>query len=1043
MTIKVILSYKREIIIHHLQVNLKKVSDSNILEKRRFNDYLCSKYTSCQNIENLKDINYSKNIKSSASTNFIKEKNYNTKSTDNSPPKKKSFKMLSERINLLNSCQNKWNSRTDNNKNNELSQLKNMGSIISHRRQALLQASDDWKNRVNKDVNSKTIFSMSKTNITTKPNVITSNNKMDGGLKSCILSESVKEKVYDRDGEKEEDKNRSNTNINGSQSHSIKSKITSANQLIQLKLPTMDININNDAKNLDILKKNNFDEEDTNNIKLLGRIPIPKGPPRRRPTNIGGRIIPFKNVDKNIGENIDKKIHSKLNNLLTLLNTDNEICEEIKYCNENETQKSKLPLITSKYDVPEDFDIMAAGAAVKLKKTVKKSSFPDVMLIKIQGTKYITARLVPPHYSEIHNSATFLLVTENRLFLFKGSNSNVLERTKATQMISDIIANNELNCNISQIDIAEEHENLFWNLLQGKGDFKKDPPSDIENDEEIIKRNIFYEITDTDNNKLIICDFDNELYLWIGGNNNKVYVKSGMKMLNKIKNYKIATDILFKRPDWMITRKITSGLHDCLFNGKFIDSKEPSLPIKKSIKIFKENEKIIKPKIFLLPSNERKPNEDDKSLAERIGKNLIEYPMKEHVLILEDTELRWDDKNLFTESLRIFKLRGDKMKEIEKESEKYIFEDNQCYIIQWKYRIQREGIKKLNGNDCENKETGRQRQVYFYWIGKYCKKKEQGLCALALRKIDNERIPHVRIEQGKEIPMFRSLFFGKLIIISGNEEKDENCPKSGKKLYIVRGGPECETMIGEQIYSPFILNQQTCYLEKDGDSIRILKGQLASKSIINGAENLAKTLGSEKVSICSINSTNFENRSPEMFEEAPRIFRIFDKDAEECYSVHTKKGNNLFTFEQDDLCDTMLIDQGKILWVWSFTYITTFALQVAKSYWKDRKGEIIVLHRGKETESFKALFPVWRDFDNSNEQLPNKKELSDLLMERTSKRSLKEIQERQLPQGCDLSCLENYLSDCDFEEVFKMSREKFNSLQKWKQIELKKSVNLF
>uniref|UniRef100_A0A0K0G3E7 HP domain-containing protein n=1 Tax=Strongyloides venezuelensis TaxID=75913 RepID=A0A0K0G3E7_STRVS len=1045
------------------QFNMK-IPDPFILGRRRFNDHLQSKYASFQNIENLKDTNYSKNIKSSASTNI--EKIYNISSSEESPPKKKSFKMLAERINLLNNCQNKWNSRIDNNKNSEISKLKSMGSIISNRREALLQASDDWKNRVNKGDNSKAIFCVSKTNITTKPTSIATNNKIYGEPKSCISSQRVIEKVYNRNSRKEEDRSKNIVNINGTQSHSTNLNTTPTNRrLIKFNTPIMDNITNNEIKNPGIYSEISIQADSTNNVKLLTRSSLPKGPPRRRPTAIGGRIIPYNDINKNTEENnisYDKEMTIPIQNLLKLLNSDKEICEEIERCNHNDIEKSKMPLIFSKEDVPEDFDIMSAGAGVKLKKAVKRSSFPDVMLIKIQGIKYVTAHLVPPHYSEIHKNATFLLVTSDRLFLFKGSNSNVLERTKATQMISDIIANNELNCSISQVEIAEEHQSTFWNLLKGKGDFEKDSSISIENEEEVLKRNIFYEVTDTgeiilltqsilprkcllDSKKLIICDFDNELYLWIGRNNSKKYIGSGMKMLNKIKNFKIASDSLYKRPDWMVVRKITSGLQDCLFNGKFVDYKDPSIPMKKLLKVFnkEEEKKVVKRKIFTLPSNERKPNEDDESLAGRIGENLTKYPIKEHVLVLEDTELRWNDKNLFTESLICFKLKGDKMTEIEKENEKYIFGDNQCYIVEWKYRIQRDDVKKLNGDSCNDKETGRQRKAYFYWIGRYCRKKEQGLCALTLRKIDNQKIAHVRVEQGKEIPMFRSLFCGRLVIVSGNEEKDENCPKSGKKLYIVRGGPESQTMVGEQIYPPYILNQQTCYLEKEGNSIRILKGELASKNVIEGAERLAITLGSKNTPIYSINSTNFANRSPKMFEEAPRIFRIFDKDAEECYSVHTKKENNLFTFDQDELCDTMLVDQGNILWVWSFTYITTFALQVAKSYWKNRRGDITVLHKGKETESFKALFPVWRDFEDSNEQLPSEKELSVLLTERTSKRSLKEIQERQLPEGCDLSCLEKYLSDCDFEAVFKMSREKFNSLQKWKQIELKKSVNLF
>lgn len=63
--------------------------------------------------------------------------------------------------------------------------------------------------------------------------------------------------------------------------------------------------------------------------------------------------------------------------------------------------------------------------------------------------------------------------------------------------------------------------------------------------------------------------------------------------------------------------------------------------------------------------------------------------------------------------------------------------------------------------------------------------------------------------------------------------------------------------------------------------------------------------------------------------------------------------------------------------------------------------------------------------------------------ERTKNRSLQEVRERRLPNGCDLKHLEQYLSDEDFESVFKMSKAKFEEQPKWKQIAMKKDANLF
>eukprot|EP01086_Lenisia_limosa_P011925 TRINITY_DN388_c0_g1_i1.p1 TRINITY_DN388_c0_g1~~TRINITY_DN388_c0_g1_i1.p1 ORF type:complete len:174 (+),score=111.11 TRINITY_DN388_c0_g1_i1:54-524(+) len=47
------------------------------------------------------------------------------------------------------------------------------------------------------------------------------------------------------------------------------------------------------------------------------------------------------------------------------------------------------------------------------------------------------------------------------------------------------------------------------------------------------------------------------------------------------------------------------------------------------------------------------------------------------------------------------------------------------------------------------------------------------------------------------------------------------------------------------------------------------------------------------------------------------------------------------------------------------------------------------------------------------------------------------------PAGCDVTSLESYLSDAEFQTVFGKTREEFQKLAKWKQQNEKKRVNLF
>jgi len=51
--------------------------------------------------------------------------------------------------------------------------------------------------------------------------------------------------------------------------------------------------------------------------------------------------------------------------------------------------------------------------------------------------------------------------------------------------------------------------------------------------------------------------------------------------------------------------------------------------------------------------------------------------------------------------------------------------------------------------------------------------------------------------------------------------------------------------------------------------------------------------------------------------------------------------------------------------------------------------------------------------------------------------------ERPLPSDVNVTALEEHLTDQDFDRVFKMTREQFRALPKWRAIALKKDKKLF
>uniref|UniRef100_A0A914DCA5 Gelsolin n=1 Tax=Acrobeloides nanus TaxID=290746 RepID=A0A914DCA5_9BILA len=265
-------------------------------------------------------------------------------------------------------------------------------------------------------------------------------------------------------------------------------------------------------------------------------------------------------------------------------------------------------------------------------------------------------------------------------------------------------------------------------------------------------------------------------------------------------------------------------------------------------------------------------------------------------MILEETELRSSDKNVFTEGLRYYKLVGEALEDID---ELYEFFDRDCYVIEWKYRVERIGIRKLDGTPGRDHETGRQRVAFFYWLGRNTTKKEQGLCALALRNRDKNRHVHIRIEQGSEPPLLVSLFSGKFIISTA-----ENVNTSGRRLYLVRGSSQDLCLAEELIDQPIELREQAAYITLHNKSVQIWRGALCSKDILNGARRIADhmaRLRSSKVDVVQMDlMQSYTCLKPYKWTRAPRIFRIYETEGDEVQSVHWNKKAN-FTFQQDDL----------------------------------------------------------------------------------------------------------------------------------------------
>ncbi|XP_041264299.1 supervillin isoform X14 [Onychostruthus taczanowskii] len=110
-----------------------------------------------------------------------------------------------------------------------------------------------------------------------------------------------------------------------------------------------------------------------------------------------------------------------------------------------------------------------------------------------------------------------------------------------------------------------------------------------------------------------------------------------------------------------------------------------------------------------------------------------------------------------------------------------------------------------------------------------------------------------------------------------------------------------------------------------------------------------------------------------------------------------------------------------------------------------------LIHAGLEPLTFTNMFPSWEhrediaeitemDADVSNQIILVEDVLAKLCK---TVYPLADLLARPLPEGVDPLKLEIYLSDQDFEIALEMTREEYNALPSWKQVNLKKAKGLF
>lgn len=229
-----------------------------------------------------------------------------------------------------------------------------------------------------------------------------------------------------------------------------------------------------------------------------------------------------------------------------------------------------------------------------------------------------------------------------------------------------------------------------------------------------------------------------------------------------------------KRPNWAIFAKLTQHTETILFKEKFLNWPDYS-------------------RVIRIKENELERSDSQIEIVPCDVDNLIEVVRDEPDLVIEGAHIgrgrtHYDDELRRTSLISTIELRKWRiMENTYEEIDSALlslgdFYDSETYIIKWKYRLTVTG-RELGGKPSKHAQIGRDRTIYFCWLGEHASINEKGAAAILTIELDNENAPQIRVTQGNEPAAFLQLFDGKMIVYSGKQTET----KDDKKLFIIRG----------------------------------------------------------------------------------------------------------------------------------------------------------------------------------------------------------------------------------------------------------------
>jgi hypothetical protein len=365
------------------------------------------------------------------------------------------------------------------------------------------------------------------------------------------------------------------------------------------------------------------------------------------------------------------------------------------------------------------------------------------------------------------------------------------------------------------------------------------------------------------------------------------------------------------------------------------------------------------------------------------------------------------------------------------------------------------------------------------WQGAACNRNEVGSATLLIKDIVRDLSKTAEttqevVQQHKASLQFIALFTEKRAVIHMG---DETATAPTLTMFHIHGYEPAR--VHAEMIEPGAskLVSRDAFVVVSAGTAYLWIGQGANPSVLIPH---AETMASKIARFYSITSHDVvkEGSEPDMFwkllggkkpyASMPYLINPTDQFQPRLFAISNTgtilRADEVFDFQQADLSPSkvVILDTGGDVFVWSGTRSPEKekkrGMEIALEYvgLLARPAEaVLVITQLEEPPSFTAHFHPWVPFTATTAALPKGSFLlpssqppaaskaSQVLQKYEKKYPYDFLKQKNTPPEVDRTVLENYLTDEDFANIFRMTREEFAALPAWKQTSIKKTAELF